>query len=78
MGTEVRDPRLDDPAYNSQGTGISNKTAAWELADHLRIEKDAKPRGTHTLGIAFSSKRGKHEEGTREEGDSSSRKRGAT
>jgi hypothetical protein len=41
------------------GTGISNKwNVEQERADHERIIKNYKPRGTHTLGPVFGSKHG--------------------
>lgn len=41
------------------GTGIGSKwTAQQEREDYERIIKNWKPRGTHTLGLIFSSKRG--------------------
>lgn len=40
------------------GSGISNKMNAQQEREELeRIEKNYKPRGTHTLGIMFDSKR---------------------
>lgn len=40
------------------GTGIGKMTAQQEQEDFDKIMKNWKPRGTHTLGIIFSSKKG--------------------
>jgi len=56
------------------GSGIGNRmTAEQERKVNEDVIKNYKPRGTHTLGPLFGSKRGKKitsEEGPKEEGNS--------
>jgi len=56
------------------GSGIGNKmTAEQERKINEDVIKNYRPRGTHTLGPIFGSKRGKKiiEEGRKEEGNRS-------